>query len=68
MPDKKWQIIRCYMVLILTEPYLNEHPYFGAIIGRYANRIDIGKFTIDDVEYNLALNNNGIASWRYYRV
>ena len=41
------------------EPYLEKHPYFGAIVGRYANRIDDGKFKLNDVVYNLALNNNG---------
>lgn len=37
--------------------YRGEHPYFGSIVGRYANRIKGGKFTLDGKEYTLAQNN-----------
>jgi len=40
--------------------YLQKgNPFFGCLVGRYANRIANAKFTLDGKEYTLAANNNG---------
>lgn len=39
------------------DDYLEEHPYFGATVGRYANRIAGGKFSMGEESYTLAVNN-----------
>ncbi len=41
------------------EGYFNNSPYFGCIVGRYANRIAGGCFRLENNTYNLALNSNG---------
>jgi aldose 1-epimerase len=41
----------------LTEDYKNNCPYFGTALGRYANRIEHGKFSIDGTDYQLNCNN-----------
>lgn len=43
----------------IFQGYFNPlNPYFGATIGRVANRVGFAKITIDDVQYDLSKNHN----------
>ncbi|MCB9304971.1 MAG: galactose mutarotase [Lewinellaceae bacterium] len=57
VPDKNGQSADVVLGFDKLQDYQNDHPYFGAIIGRYGNRIAKGKFTLDGQEYALATNN-----------
>ncbi len=57
VPDKKGVLADVVLGFDTLDAYLNNKPYFGAIIGRYANRIANGKFTLNGAEYRLARNN-----------
>jgi aldose 1-epimerase len=57
VPDNKGKMGDVVLGFDNLQGYLSPEPYFGAIIGRYANRIAKGKFTLDGKEYQLATNN-----------
>ena len=56
-PDKNGALADIVLGFDKLEDYQNDHPYFGALIGRYGNRIAKGKFSIDGQEYSLVTNN-----------
>jgi len=57
VPDKEGNPGDVVLGYDTPEEYVNGNPYFGAIIGRYANRIANGKFLFDGKEYSLCKNN-----------
>ncbi|KAK3150105.1 hypothetical protein QOZ80_3AG0228250 [Eleusine coracana subsp. coracana] len=58
VPDKNGIFADVVLGFDSLDPYLNgTSPYFGSIVGRVANRIKEGKFTLDGVQYNLTINN-----------
>lgn len=56
-PDRDGQLDNVALGLPSLEEYLKGSPYFGALVGRYGNRIAKGKFTLDGAAYTLAVNN-----------
>jgi aldose 1-epimerase len=56
-PDKNGDYKDIVLGYNTLAEYETETPYFGALIGRYGNRIAKGKFTIDGETYTLAVNN-----------
>jgi len=60
VPDKHGNFEDIVLGYETLDAYLNSNEnYFGALIGRYGNRISKGKFTLNDSIYILATNNNG---------
>lgn len=57
VPDRKGNVGDVVLGFDNFERYEAGDPYFGAIAGRYANRIAKGKFSLDGHEYTLAINN-----------
>ncbi len=57
VPDRNGKLADVTLGYKNAEGYEAGDHYFGSIVGRYANRIAKGKFTLDSVEYKLALNN-----------
>jgi aldose 1-epimerase len=60
VPDKRGEMGDVVLGFDSLGGYLqSNNPYFGCVVGRYANRIANAKFTLDGKEYTLAPNNNG---------
>ena len=57
VPDREGNVANVTLNKTDLEGYLDGHPYFGCITGRYANRIARGTFTLDGQMYRLPLNN-----------
>jgi aldose 1-epimerase len=56
VPDRTGRLGDVTLGFDNLQSYLDGHPYFGATVGRYANRIAQGKFTLDGRAYTLATN------------
>ncbi len=57
VPDRSGAMGDIVLGFDSLDSYTGTHPYFGALVGRYGNRIANGKFTLDGKEYKLAQNN-----------
>jgi aldose 1-epimerase len=55
-PDREGSKANIVLGFNTLEEYQKGHPFFGALVGRYGNRIAKGKFTIDGEQYTLATN------------
>jgi aldose 1-epimerase len=56
-PDQKGTLEDIVLGYDSLEGYLRKSPLFGALVGRYANRISNARFKLDGKEYSLAANN-----------
>ena len=59
VPDKDGKMQDVVLGFDSIQDYISKPSDFGASIGRYANRINQGRFTLDSIEYQLPQNNYG---------
>ena len=57
VPDRKGVIADVALGFDGLQGYLGDHPYFGAVVGRYGNRIGGARFSLNGQSYQLAANN-----------
>jgi aldose 1-epimerase len=57
VPDRKGAHDNVVLGFDKLSDYEERSPYFGAVVGRYGNRISDGKFSLNGIEYTLAQNN-----------
>ena len=58
VPDKNGKMADVTLGFETLDRYEGDHAFMGDLVGRYGNRIAKAHFTLDGVEYNLAVNNN----------
>ena len=56
-PDRDGRLADVVLGFNSIKPYCTDSPYFGALIGRYGNRIARGRFTLDGAQVQLPVNN-----------
>lgn len=56
VPDRKGNLADVVLGYDKLEDYIADKSYFGAIVGRYGNRIGKGQFSLENTEYQLTIN------------
>jgi len=56
VPDRDGKLADINLGFDELDPYIKRNPLFGAVVGRYANRIENASFTIDGIEYKITQN------------
>lgn len=60
-PDKNGQFADIVLGYKTIDEYINDNSFFGGVVGRFGNRLDLGKFTIDNQNFQVTIN-DGINS------
>jgi aldose 1-epimerase len=57
VPDRNGEYANVALGFTSLNDYVQRSPFFGALVGRFGNRIAYGKFTLDGQQYQLPINN-----------